>query len=532
MANAYLAQGIAQGLEKGTARIDAREQEDFRRKQIAEEMSMRKQQMGINQDTNQRQQQAHNIQMNKEAQREKQIKGIMKQQEKMVAQQSKQVMQASTGQYVMSFGTENVGAAVNVLNNQISGNPGLKKAIGAVSAPNINNPEHTKQIQQWAMAQMGEDAVPLDDDMIRKIAESGQFLVKEDGSVVNIEDLVIKAGLYAQMPPEAVQRFNATLRYNNALALAAKGEFGQGSTQNAYERLDYLDKKAATEAGLTGSEMIEQDAMTQELKIVKTRANNYLTGPETAQARGDIEKGDFSKLTSAERDGAMEAQLDSGVKLPTELEKKTYGTMPTIRAGTKALNDMSKVPEGELRGYIDKLELKAKSLFSDKAFDELTFAEQSRVMRTVETNSRLGTIFSQYVQSISGAAVADQEFARLALNAFGGDLQTVNLQTLTTAFTSFINEVQTGLKSRIQDLPSTYTGYKIDLAYKTKDASQVKNPFKTQSAESKARETKETKPTTVSKPVKMDKAAKLMLLEDGSSRPMTPEEIAKYVGGK
>jgi len=460
--NAYSAAGLGAGIEKGTKMVDAYEREQTRRKEIAQQAERQNQQLAINQDINNRQNQKFQMQIEQKNEYDAAIKALTDQQKKLIQQQSKNTMQSAVNQYVKFTGTKYVGQAVNALNSVISGNDHLLGMFGTVALPNVDNPEHMNQIQGWVMKQQGDDAVPMDPETLKKVATSGQFLVDKDGNVVDNNEVIIAAGLHPQMPPDSLLKWQATMRYNNAAALASKGKFGTSGADTAFGRLAELD----TIENRTPAQEIERDALTKELKITKERANNYLSGKDTEQARGEISSGDFSKLTSMERDKAMEAQLDSGVKLPAKTEEKTYGALPTIVAGQKALGEISDVSDEELRGYAQDLEKQAKTMFSDKKFNSLTSKQQQQVMSSVETNSRLGTIFSQYVQSISGAAVAEEEFARLAKNAFGGDLEKVNTSTLKTAFGTFINSLKNNISTTVENMPSTYGGYQMDLAYK------------------------------------------------------------------
>ena len=539
MMSSYLAAGLASGIEQGMGRIDARDKENFRRKTIAENASRQQQQLDMQQQQHNQQmqhnQQNQNVAMSNAARQEEMIQGIMKEQQQSKMKMGKAAMGNAVAELWRNSGTDKVGSSVNRMNSIIQESPELYEMMGDLGLPNPNNPQHMKSVQAWAMQQQGEDAVPLGDEALTSMLTSGQFLINKNGVIADTGEMAQKLGLMPLMPVDSMDRFQATLHYNNSLALASQGKIGQTNAPNDHQRLANLNALENP----TPAQVIEKDAINKDLKITKESANSYLTGTPTAPAREAIADGDFSKVERKDADLAMKAQLDSGIALPNEIRKETYGAIPTIKAGNKALEDMSKVPDDELRGYVDKLELKAKSLFSDKSFDELSFKEQARVMSTVETNSRLGTIFSSYVQSISGAAVADQEFARLALNAFGGDLQNVNLQTLTTAFTSFIGEVQGRAKNSIQAMSPRYTGYQMDLANKTADFKRPVNPFKVRAAEGMAKEAnradyvadslalakkKGRKPTDIRK---VGRKSKTVELYDGTIRPMTKAEEAK-----
>ncbi len=230
--------------------------------------------------------------------------------------------------------------------------------------------------------------------------------------------------------------------------------------------------------------------------------------------RSDLANGNYSNINQTEVEALMKAEKNGDVKLPEQLRKESYGSIAVVKDGMEAWKEIQGTNDEELRGFVDKYKKKALSMFSDTEFNELSFEQRKQVLNSVGTESRLGTIFSKYVQSISGAAVAEEEFQRLSRNAFGGDLQNVNTQTLKTAFGTFINSVKSGVDKTIKSNYNAYPGTMADLAFQM-------NGIEDLDVEGMANNSN-------AKVVRVNKGTGQVQTADGNQRPMTPEERKQY----
>ncbi len=488
MANSYLAAGIASGIDQGTKKIDAYDKEQFRRQTMAQEMDQRNQQLDLNRQStqqniaasknqmsiantqNSRQQYAHQQAIKQVDERDQVIKEMAGRIAQTENAQAGYVMQNSVNNYTQYSGTKYAGEAMTNLNAAISSNPKLKKMFGKIEMPNINNPEHMKQIQQWAMSQQagddGQEITPVPQESLDELAMSGQFIVGADGVVKDANDVMIKMGSFQKMPPSSTQKWKATLAYNNAVAMASSGKMATAGAGGTYDQIAGL--MAKKDAGtITPAESQNLIALQKEEKTYEATADNWVsTSPQAKGLRNKMTSDE--PLNSVEVDTAMEYQeAAKKPNLTTVQRGETYGLVPVLASGTKAYNTIVQNPDAMLKGMEQSKELYAKSRFSDKKFNELTLADQKQVLSTLKLNTELGMVFSTYVKAISGGAVANEEFERIAGDIFGGDLTAINMKALMTSFGAFMNNTRAGIEKSAEGYSRTQIGDAANVIYMT-----------------------------------------------------------------
>lgn len=152
-----------------------------------------------------------------------------------------------------------------------------------------------------------------------------------------------------------------------------------------------------------------------------------------------------SKIT---KDDVINAKLytdQSGIKIDTKTSKELKDQYNILLNGKRLSEEISKLDNEEVsRGIYDIGLQKVKQLFNDDKFNSSTPEEKAKVLKSIEMNTKLGMFLAKYIKSISGAAVSDNEFARLR-DLFSGSVFN-NTQTLKTGVTAFVNELDTQFK--------------------------------------------------------------------------------------
>jgi len=119
------------------------------------------------------------------------------------------------------------------------------------------------------------------------------------------------------------------------------------------------------------------------------------------------------------------------------------------------------------RGIVDQPKNWFTGMFSDDAFGGLSKEAKQKRLLSVLTNRRIGNFLAKYIKSISGTAVAEKEYDRLATVLKGGSDLT-NIQTLKQSFSTFgvdlANEFNDELKTNLLD----NTGTVLDLSKRYK----------------------------------------------------------------
>ena len=148
----------------------------------------------------------------------------------------------------------------------------------------------------------------------------------------------------------------------------------------------------------------------------------------------------------------------AGIKPDTKANREFKDQFNTLKQGKRLTEEVNKLKDEEIsRGLLDAGVQKLQTMLSDKAFKSKSPEEKAKVLKSIEMKTKLGKFLASYIKSISGTAVAEAEYKRLA-DLFGQDVLT-NTQTLKTAVNTFVGELDEEFKNMAKtsllDNPST-----------------------------------------------------------------------------
>ena len=134
-------------------------------------------------------------------------------------------------------------------------------------------------------------------------------------------------------------------------------------------------------------------------------------------------------------------------KTDTKESNELRDSYTVLQASKRITEDLNKIKPEELeRGVLDWSGSKLKEWFSDDVFAGLTQEQKRSKLLTATTNTKVGSFLAKYIKSISGTAVAEKEYDRLATVLMGGG-QGVNIQTFLQSFKSFGSELNANFKN-------------------------------------------------------------------------------------
>jgi len=207
--------------------------------------------------------------------------------------------------------------------------------------------------------------------------------------------------------------------YANLQVAKAKGELDKDNEI----RLQVLDKLFSTDSDE------KKKILTKGLEIVDKYKDNLFNKP--------ISKEDVitAKLYADQ----------SSMKVDTKTSKELKDQYNVLRNGKRLYDEVSALKDEELsRGIYDTGLQKVKQLFSDNKFNSNSPEEKAKILKSIDMNTKLGMFLAKYIKSISGAAVSDNEFARLR-DLFSGSILN-NTQTLKAGVTTFVEELDKQFK--------------------------------------------------------------------------------------
>lgn len=189
--------------------------------------------------------------------------------------------------------------------------------------------------------------------------------------------------------------------------------------------------------------------------------DNYL-GTDADEKRKDRSKRKFiiqkyvkkpSALDNIKDDDISELQLqeeNSNFKGIGDTEKKNLRDMETtLFSGKRLMRKLGAIDSEEMeRGVFDNMVSMAKKNISDTAWDSLSSEEKQSTLLTVGVNTSLGSALADYIKSISGTAVAEAEYNRLAKIFTAGNY--TNIASLKEAIGTFYGDLENKYSARLR----------------------------------------------------------------------------------
>ena len=348
---------------------------------------------------------------------------------------------------------------VNHLNKQVSNSPEFVEMFGnSFNLANSQNPEEYKLVKD--MLTGGSDTEdPYIDEKVKALMSKGMVLMGSvGGSKYPIDYSTLAAYSGSGMSPEDREIWDMDQMgvLDTKSYMALKG--GQGG-------LSEIDKLAALNAkgtNLNMSERLEKDVLEKELKINKEQAVGRLTGQFSKDYRANLANNLVSD--DAMVDEMLKNERLSGMNLSVENEKNSYGKLGLLKQSRELVGKLENFDNEELMtGKIDTAVKEVYSKIGDEDFAKLSKPEQLKVLNSVAVASGAGTLFADYVKLMSGAAVSDEEYQRLANIFYGGTPGEINIQTMTQAINEFANSLETSVEGTVSSLANKHPGYMGDV---------------------------------------------------------------------
>lgn len=295
------------------------------------------------------------------------------------------------------------------------------------------------------------------DELARKASEYKLSTAEADSKVAGIE--------LKDMEDYLASNPNATLAdYNSQL----KGTQGPVASKPQFqEDVIKLEQAQASGTSLTKDQEIElrykkrylasdsdekRDIITKGMDITSKYMNNL----------EDIDQQDIIDLKLANQ--------QAGIKPNTTVTTTLKDSYKVLENGKRLAEHINSVSDEEIsRGIVDQGVSWFTRKFSDTEFRKLDEDTQQKELLSATTDSKLGNFLASYIKSISGTAVAEAEYIRLAKVLKGGtDLD--NIQMLKTSLNTFVSdldkEFNTALNTNYLDSPVTV----LDLKSKYKES--------------------------------------------------------------
>jgi len=331
------------------------------------------------------------------------------------------------------------------------------------TVPNPNDSEQRKQMRQLLLNQ-DEELAQLSSQELENLINvnlmSGEYIATADGKIVDVPTMTAAFG--TKYKPDAEKRWVDFMQAKNDLGLAAKGKLGSDSGEGLATRISKLTKNIGNKS-LSAEERDEANVQLQSLlkeaKIDKSFAQSYAYSAANSEYVKSVKDGAPLSESAIKLNMQMEEMGGKLLKPSDNLYKKTTGEMATYLQVNDLMKEMSSLkPEEMSAGVSDEFGRRIATVASDEKFASLTPEQQIKALTRGKFTTKAGTIFAKFVKNISGSAVADQEFARLAKLFFGGDEDKVNVQTLMNSMSSFADASKTGIVKEAKTNASTYPG--------------------------------------------------------------------------
>jgi hypothetical protein len=145
---------------------------------------------------------------------------------------------------------------------------------------------------------------------------------------------------------------------------------------------------------------------------------------------------------------------------------KILGGINVTREAGKLSKEIGKLKDEELsKGLLDQGFKAVSTYFSDADFKKLPKEEKRKILNSIKFESKIGNLVAQYIKSISGTAVAEQEYQRLS-NLFGTD-KFKNIDTMKAALSgwtaSMTTEVNLSIENSKGQNPFDYMYYRNEM---------------------------------------------------------------------
>lgn len=285
------------------------------------------------------------------------------------------------------------------------------------------------------------------------------------------------------MPPEAVKQ-----------AIFDTQSLGFASPERRQEGLKALDMYVAptTKAGSSKASIVQDVANYKAIlanggTLDPSQQADYGVKKQYIESEGDVDRDIIDKNSAVVKKyhGNLlnkDSQISNEDIQSVKAYEKKIGFKPNAEAN-KAIKDKYNVleahkkadeliqsiqPEELAKGFLDRPVSWFQGILSDNVFSGLSTEAKEKRLLSVMTDSKIGNFLAKYVKSISGTAVAEKEYDRLA-NVLKGGSDLANIQTLKESFSTFgvdlANEFSTQLKTDLLD----NTGTVLDLSKKFKD---------------------------------------------------------------
>ena len=221
---------------------------------------------------------------------------------------------------------------------------------------------------------------------------------------------------------------------------------------NAGLKQEYVSLKVkAAEGKLTPDEKVKLDTYNQLFTTDNEQKRNILT--KGISLVDKYYKGGLFNQKIA-KDDVVNAKLyeqQTGYKVDDKSAKELKDNFVVVSAANKLNKKLSELKPEELnRGLEDTGLQKLRSYLGDGKLTE-------KDIKSIKFQSQLGKFVAEYLRSISGTAVAKDEFARIN-NILGGD----NLKSIDAAkaafggfYSSLVNNFKTKLQANLLSAPST-----------------------------------------------------------------------------
>jgi hypothetical protein len=167
--------------------------------------------------------------------------------------------------------------------------------------------------------------------------------------------------------------------------------------------------------------------------------------PDLISTISNYEPGNVENENELWKDAKL---LQNNNKLDATTANNIQGGIVAIKTGKKLLNEIDKIPfdPNAINSAVTAI---TKALPAN--WSKLSETQRKEALDRIKLSSVQGEWIAKYVQSISGAAVTDEEFARHFKNAFGNTSFT-NKDAMKSAFSSFLGAIEDDTKARVNTI--------------------------------------------------------------------------------
>ena len=339
---------------------------------------------------------------------------------------------------------------------------------GVPQAPNPNSDEQRAQLTSL-LAEENPDMASWElEGLVDIEMASGEYIATADGKLVGLDALM---GTMGHVPSsKARAKLDSFMQAKNSIGLASKGKYGgeeaEPMAQQMNTYLNQIGDPSLTDAQRDAART-NLSLLTKEGKISKAFATSYTTSNANKAFVKSVAEGHPTNEDSIRLNIDMETQAGKLLKPSDKLYMATKGELAVYQQVNDLVAEMAALaPEEMSAGVADELKRNIATAMSDKDFAKMLPEAQMRLLARGKFTSKAGTIFAKFVKNISGSAVADAEFARLAKLFFGGSEGVVNVQTMMNSMSGFAEASKVGIVKEAKINASIYPGQMGDVLMK------------------------------------------------------------------